>query len=665
MRLKCTNVGALGPGTVEFVFSDGLNAIIGRNGRGKSTVVNALYFAFTGETLNGLTLDSMVTWGCPDMVVELICDDFTIKRSVATSGTNKASFTRGDITITRKREIDAAICDMFGFVDKSVFRVVYFAEQLRALEVIETTNSGRVDMLSMLFGFARLEKIRAELQKQATALDVSEVGSDVINSLKETIARSLETIDRLSAEIKKNLVMVLSEDDVRLLNEKLNMPLVGTRDNLEQELVVAQFEYDQLYAELSTLPEPLSVDELSKLSMYNRYVDCKAESENLHNKLSELRSVEIMPSVKLQKFVENIDSLSVAARFKATELGKRKTLLNAGKCPLSGGSPCPDLASMTDSSKIDAELVELDSQLKAMVEDRYQIVSELERSKNHESEISKLESAVLYCDATLKSFIDMGLDSFDFDTIKARKDAIDQCAEQRSELEKSLASKSAAVESVKINLDNLKELTEITQEDKDAASDSLRKSVEAVASIKVLERSLADAEQALAEAKDSLSLAEAQNLSAEHNKYRRDLLNKARQVLHRDNLPRLLVNELLGVLNKNLNKFLNQFNFPFEVNWSSSGALTYKNEIGQDLDAKLLSGGQRYVLVVALRCAFASLFKAKFPLFVMDEPTTGLDVENREALSSVITAFAESRNMTTVIPTHDDMLLPESNIIKL
>ena len=45
MLLELHNVGAYGSGTIEI--GPGMNVLLGSNGAGKSTIVNAFYFALT------------------------------------------------------------------------------------------------------------------------------------------------------------------------------------------------------------------------------------------------------------------------------------------------------------------------------------------------------------------------------------------------------------------------------------------------------------------------------------------------------------------------------------------------------------------------------------------------------------------------------------------
>ena len=86
-------------------------------------------------------------------------------------------------------------------------------------------------------------------------------------------------------------------------------------------------------------------------------------------------------------------------------------------------------------------------------------------------------------------------------------------------------------------------------------------------------------------------------------------------------------------------------------------------------DASRLSGGQKYVLSLIYRCVLAEMLNATFPVLVLDEPTTGLDVQNRELLVNMlrnVSAILSQRGMSLLIPTHDKLLTASAdNVISI
>ena len=74
------------------------------------------------------------------------------------------------------------------------------------------------------------------------------------------------------------------------------------------------------------------------------------------------------------------------------------------------------------------------------------------------------------------------------------------------------------------------------------------------------------------------------------------------------------------------------------------------------------------MLAVANRCALADTLGAKFPLMVLDEPTTGLDDVNKGKMSQLLQKVSETlsgKGVYLVIPTHDEELLVNANVIKV
>jgi DNA repair exonuclease SbcCD ATPase subunit len=206
------------------------------------------------------------------------------------------------------------------------------------------------------------------------------------------------------------------------------------------------------------------------------------------------------------------------------------------------------------------------------------------------------------------------------------------------------------------------------QSEIDKASDILRVHENAVARMPDLTRATTEEDTIVSEAKNSLEAAESQNKRAAKGKEIVRILNKVRTLLHNDNLPRMLVNDALNTLNAAMSRQLEEFGFLYNVKWLPGGVLVFENEIGDDVPVRSLSGGQQYVVLIALRCALVQMLGSTFPLFVLDEPTTGLDEKNREALARVLPVIGEALSSyvsTVVVPTHDEALLGTANLIKI
>ena len=664
MLLKCTNVGSLGTG--EFDINPGLNAIVGPNGSGKSTLVSALYFALTGEPINGDNLDSLISWGSTSCTVSLETDKFTVTRTLSTNGSTKLKFERGSSVLTRRAEVDAAICDIFGFVDLSILKLVFFAEQYRAIDFVEVTDSVRVQMLSSLFGFSRLEKIRAELQKRMSELQIDRVGEDVIASLRQALESAEIRRDSINAQMSELVSKLLSDDRLNQLQRIVDSPAVGYYSSLEDAITRTQCEVDTAKAELLNMPEPLSANMVVNYGRKLRYDSLKIKLDEYKSQLESLEKASGLSSEAIRGFRSTINQSMYQTTMEKSELIKRSQLLQSGKCPLTSGAPCPDLLALTDQRQLNDEIESLDRKMVQLQADYDELTAELEKAESHESQILTVRTQVLTVENDLRDLEDVA--DFDVSAYEAQDAEASKLSERRDYLQKSVAVGEAKLQSLRSEYDDAKAKypEEYSSEEKEAASLSISEHTSASDNIKMLRTFIPEAEKAVADSLGSLTFAESQNSAADKNIHTRSIMEKVRNAFHRDNLPRLLVEDMLEILNSMLDKYLSRFSFPYKVVWASAGSLLYSDDFGQWHKASQLSGGQKYVLVIALRCALIDMLQSEFPLFVLDEPTTGLDVENREALSAVLSAVvAASDDRILVVPTHDELLLPTANIINV
>lgn len=662
MRLILTNIGSLGPGEVSFDFVQGLNAIVGVNGSGKSTCVNALYFALTGETINSDTFDELITWGCVTGKVQLVCDTFSITRSLKLGGAAKSELRVGDKTLTRKKEIDSVICEMFGFVDLSVFRLVFFAEQYKAIDLIDGTDAQRVAMLSSLFGFAKLEKIRSLLLQYANTLDTSVVGPDVLRSIEASLATATAERDSYIAEYNKLQESLLSSEELERYAKIADSPLLGTLEKLDSEISTALEAVQFHRSKLDNLPKPPTAEQTD---MYHRSLERDRLNALVEQKSQEYEQlnarVGLQPS-SIQNFLNQLDASRNSALLQQQKLKERADLLATGKCPLTGGVPCPDLLAMTDKNIIDSQIAEISRSLTEMDRDKADMQEALRDAQQLEAELTSVGKEVISYKASLAS-LDVP-DDFDVSAYLESVRGVDSAAIAATA--RDLASVQARVEMLTAERKKYESAEEVSEQDKTAAATALMDNNTAKAQLEVVSQAYKQAESRVAEQQQSKDFADTQNATAAINQDKKSCLEKVRLAFHRDNLPRLLIEDVLEKLNVLLEQELSEFSFPYTVKWCPNGAMLYSDSLGELHPVRRLSGGQKYVVVLAARCAFKRLLNTKFPFFVLDEPTTGLDVQNREYLSQSLVKF-KSRypELVMVVPTHDQMLLPESNVITL
>lgn len=136
------------------------------------------------------------------------------------------------------------------------------------------------------------------------------------------------------------------------------------------------------------------------------------------------------------------------------------------------------------------------------------------------------------------------------------------------------------------------------------------------------------------------------------------IANRARDVLHRDALPRRVAQTNLSRMEEDINAGLGRFGDPFWVETSPDLTFTVHKPGEPPQPATFLSTGQRVILALSFWPAVAALWESDIGLLALDEPTANLDEENRRLLSQslgAMTAKVRGRRQLVMV-THDHSL---------
>lgn len=90
------------------------------------------------------------------------------------------------------------------------------------------------------------------------------------------------------------------------------------------------------------------------------------------------------------------------------------------------------------------------------------------------------------------------------------------------------------------------------------------------------------------------------------------------------------------------------------------------NHSGNKIEASRLSGGERTALSLSLRLAIAQMLDIKFKLFILDEPTDGMDDVRIDSLKELFSNFIQyNPDYQLIIITHEDDFVNIGNRIHL
>ena len=140
----------------------------------------------------------------------------------------------------------------------------------------------------------------------------------------------------------------------------------------------------------------------------------------------------------------------------------------------------------------------------------------------------------------------------------------------------------------------------------------------------------------------------------------RQLFTDAREVLHRENLPKLVMQKMLHGLNALLDRYLAIFETNFtayvDENFDFMCSFSHKSNV----PARALSGGQKVALSLAFKFAISELLANQLPVISLDEPTVWLDEINKPRLAEVLNKVREftERGVFVLVATHESILFP-------
>ena len=150
------------------------------------------------------------------------------------------------------------------------------------------------------------------------------------------------------------------------------------------------------------------------------------------------------------------------------------------------------------------------------------------------------------------------------------------------------------------------------------------------------------------------------------------VIEKVRDWFSYQNGPRLLVQQVMGALTDDVNRFLGNFTAPFVVppDQEQLGCRVQVTD-GRDRPDEppgtdVLSGGEMVQLAVAFRLAIYTMFAGKLGLLSLDEPTAYLDEGNVDRFGILLGKVRDiARNMNTrgLMATHERAVIPHMDSV--
>lgn len=137
------------------------------------------------------------------------------------------------------------------------------------------------------------------------------------------------------------------------------------------------------------------------------------------------------------------------------------------------------------------------------------------------------------------------------------------------------------------------------------------------------------------------------------------LCSRAREVVHVNGLPSLMMREYANKINKRMAYYMSIWEAPFQFYLDGDLSFRAKFSNGFELPAHRLSGGQKIVASTSFRLAMSDTFARSVGLLILDEPTNHLDESNVVHLQQLLIKlkqFSGSTGRQILIVTHAESL---------
>lgn len=696
MHFKRLTLKNFGPhAELELKFNRGSVGIFGPNGSGKSTVLDAMYSLVTNDfsRFDGRKSDCVrTTAGDKEKSFisgEIVHNDISM---IITRGVRPASHSLviDGKEITNENKIEETLDQVLG-VDRSMLDRYVFKRQGGIFDFLDITPAARAKAYQTLCRTELCEDIWEMIGRLLT--QDSELRGEILDNSDELSARlgELETeIGQIESEKAKQEELLLSpankeradaiirkrDDAIRLtrkLGEKqkdleaLDVSIRSTTESHEK----LQKNFDKAEKERSRLKASAesAAAALKNWSAYSRRMKRRKEIETELADVAKSRKEQAPEPVT----ASSIDGVTQQIADRKAELAAAEKLVDLVK---SGEKQCPTCGSdVTELSQAVLESAKRDKkQLPEKIVGLRCQLDDYKKGRDLHEAYDRRQSDLASRQATLKS----ELASFnDTDEPEGDRDELQEVADRYAEAtsayvsaemsfrgsQQSLAEFAGQKKTLVANLREIaQELEAATVSDEifEKAQRRLAENSDAMIQMGVLSGRLRSCRETSRSCTEQLESLRAKLKRSQRVRVLRGILERGREVVHRDGIPRFVARSNLAAMEGRINESLEMFGSPFWVETGEDLSFVAHKPGEPPHSAGRLSGGQKVVLAVSFWSAVASLWRADLGLMVLDEPTFFLDAPNRALLAELV------RNMTAsvrgrcqiLMTSHADELRP-------
>jgi DNA repair exonuclease SbcCD ATPase subunit len=673
-------------------FGPGVTLILGPNGSGKTNLVNAIQWGLTGScTLPGKKEDNLNWDGAEKGFVRVSFSNGgntgVIKRSI-----NSASCTMEFAGKKYKSatEIDNVIYQILG-VPPRVLSDMVFVRQGFIEGVLFQRPADRAKSLQVLFGTDNAEPLRDLLQTEIVGTVINsraEIIQQLSTQLKWEVEKPLEEAETLYAGLQPQLlngVRVASSKDMVARFDAARVAGAGLDAVLAEEqvykgqLAAAMGNQQRLRGAVNDIrlvldESKLIVEESSRKITQQTHAAVQqqqrehalASVEALKKALSEPEPVRPVIPVELPVWKDKLAEMG-------SEIATSRKVVTALR---GGAGVCPTCLQTINAKHLEEHERKLQELEPAVASLRKTIVDNEAVARAYEAEFTRWSGAQTWNKHRLAT--DERQLAVLPQTVLLSPEAVKEAQEiiagyndanaSYQQLARDLAVADESVRRLEANVvavgDRINKLIAakqcgVTDVDYANAKSALERHEKAAVSVAELRGRI----EILFSQKKQLGA----QLAAYENEERKlgilkdwkATLERARMILHRDQLPNLVAQAYLQAINQRLAKYLDVFDVKYTAAIKPDISIECRFGGRRVMPAERLSGGQKVMLGAAFRFAVYDLFTANLGLLILDEPTVYLDDDRIDSVISLlenVKSYSKNAGLQLIVITHEKSL---------
>lgn len=664
-------------------FEAGVTGIVGRNGTGKSSIIEAIGFLFTGEGDD--PKDQIITAG--QSGTAYVRGKFTlngkegvIERSLDTSRVMLEYDGQKLVKASEVKELWANLLQ----VDGHIFQHVIMAKQKKIPELFSGESAVREKAFQRIFMVPNTERLRSLIWDSYIKTCPPPLPEDDLHAIEQQLAK-------LNTELgpKQEKLAILKES---ILNDHQMMAVVNytefynrciqdaeKRPKLEEQLNGLRVKKEELSALLTQAAEslrsvPLNFNQkLAQLQKdqerYRTYVLATAAVSTLQAQLAELgTTMEAAVQAAAQAQAED-DQARLAQNALASKLTALRNEID-GLRGLNGATTCPTCHQPIQN--IEAHLFGLSKEYSTITAQFQEAARRLavteanlagqramvERCRSIQAGI---EAAQRQADSSRVEFDDAALT-----TMLGEEQRIQQVLASMQQYENSRVQTEASIQVVEEQLRHL-----VTYTGNASPAEELAVMQEVLQRHRLRTQEITGLEKEVTQLQMEIQLLDQRRQTSianhEKNLSRMAYNNKLRMaydVLHTSQFPRRLVQTYSAVVEEELQQQLQRFDLPYQARINEDFRIIVTKD-GHPVPR--LSGGQEMVVGLCLRLALHSMFSQAFPMLIIDEGTTHLDEENKKLYFQCINDLKTDKVIQQLIIIDHSSLLTDAvdHVIRL